>query len=134
MALLFSFDTIKSIADQHYPKSPATVAKLEKALVAKKVPQPQVTKFVAALKAYNFSPMTSEANRYIYKNMVAKGLAPVTNNPNAAQKALMVALYGPQKKVLQASFDLSVHLKGTNLELQHTDCKGAKKVLFATAR
>ena len=133
MAPVFAFNTIDSIASSNYPKARDTVAKLEKALLAKKVPQPQVAKFVTALKAYNFGPVTAEANRYIMKNMVAKGLAPVTNDPNVAQKAFMVALYGPQKAVLQAKFDLSVHLKGANLELQHTDCKGTKKVLFTTA-
>lgn len=45
----------------------------------------------------------------------------------------MVALYGPQKLILIAKFDLSVHLKGGNLELQNTDCKGTKKVLFSVA-
>jgi hypothetical protein len=133
MAPVFAFDTTKSINDPKYPKANDTVAKLQKAFTAKNIPKAHSDKFVAALKAYNFSPMTSEANRYITKNMVAKGLAPVTNDPNVLQKAMMVALYGPQKKVLQASFDLSVHLKGNNLELQHTDCKGTKKVLLTVA-
>lgn len=133
MAPVFAFNTIDSIADPRYPKAPKTVGQLEKALVAKKVPKAHIDKFVKALKDYNFSPITAEANRYIMKNMVAKGLAPVTNDPSIAQKAFMVALYGPQKKVLQAKFDLSVHLKGTNLELQNTDCKGTKNVLFSTA-
>ena len=31
-----------------------------------------------------------------------------------------------------AKFDLSVHLKGGNLELQHTDCKGTKSVFTGT--
>jgi hypothetical protein len=85
------------------------------------------------LSKFNFSPLVAVANQYITKNMVAKGLAPVTKDPNVLQKALMVALFGPQKKVLQASFDLSVHLKGQNLELQHTDCKGGKVTLFTVA-
>jgi hypothetical protein len=130
MASVYTFDTVKSINDHTYAKSPATVAKVQKALVGAKVPKPQVDKFVVALKAQNFSPITAESNQYIVKNMVAKGLAPVTNDPNALQKALIVALYGPQKKVLQAKFDLSVHLKNNNLELQYTSCKGTKKTLF----
>jgi hypothetical protein len=133
MAAVFEFDTIDSIKDPRYPKAPTTVGKLQKALQTKKIPQALILKFVKELKDYNFSPITAEANRYIMKNMVAKGLVPVTNDPNIAQKAFIVALYGPQKKILQAKFDLSVHLKGVNLELQHTDCKGTKKVLFATA-
>jgi hypothetical protein len=133
MASLFVFDTIKSISDPKYPASNDTVAKIQKALAAKKIPPAQIAKFTKDLKAHNFSPMTAEANRYIFKNMVAKNMAPVTNNPSTLQKAVIVALFGPQKKFLQAKFDLSVHLKGTNLELQHTDCKGAKSVMFATA-
>jgi hypothetical protein len=65
--------------------------------------------------------------------MVAKGLVQPTANPGAVEKAMMVALYGPQKMILIAKFDLSVHLKAGNLELQNTDCKGTKKVLFSVA-
>ena len=71
MAAVFAFDTIDSIRDQTYPKAPKTVGKLEKALQAKKIPQGLISKFVKDLKSYNFSPITSEADRYIMKNMVA---------------------------------------------------------------
>jgi hypothetical protein len=133
MASLFEFDATKSIGEPKYPTSNETVAKLDKALAAKKIPKAHRDKFVAQLKNFNLGPVRAVANQYISKNMVAKGLAPVTNDPNVMQKAMMVALYGPQKAVLKAKFDLSVHLKGNNLELQHTDCKGAKKVLFSVA-
>ncbi len=132
MAVVYTFDTIKSVNKPKYPKEPETVTKVEKALTAKKIPKPHIVKFVTALKAYNFSSVSVEAQRYVEKNMVAKGLAPV-GNLNALEKAMTVALFGPQKLVLTARFDLSVHLKGANLEMQHTTCKGTSKVLFTVA-
>ena len=132
MAVVYTFDTIKSVNKPKYPKEAETVTKVEKALTAKKIAQSHIVKFVTALKAYNFSPVSVEAQRYVEKNMVAKGLAPV-GNLNALEKAMTVALFGPQKLVLTAKFDLSIHLKGTNLEMQHTTCKGTSKVLFTVA-
>jgi hypothetical protein len=133
MAAVYTFDTIKSVNNPKYPKSPETLAKVEKALVAKKIPKAHIDKFIDKMKAQSFAPITTEATRYIQKNMVAKGLVQPTANPGAVEKAMMVALYGPQKMILIAKFDLSVHLKAGNLELQNTDCKGTKKVLFSVA-
>jgi hypothetical protein len=133
MASVYEFDTTSTIKSAAYPKSAPVIAGIQKALTGKKIPTAHIGKFVNTLKGFNFSPIIATANLYISKNMVAKGLAPVTNNPSVLQKAMMVALYGPQKKVLLASFDLSVHLKGANLELQHTDCKGSKKTLLTVA-
>src|SRR6478736_3107814 len=111
MAPVFTFDTTKSINSYKYPNSPEAIKQLDKAMVAKKIAKPHRDKFVAALQDYSFRTVAQDANQYIRKNMVAKGLAPATEDPNVLQKAFMVAMYGPQKKVLQASFDLSVHLK-----------------------
>lgn len=133
MASLYEFDTASTIRDQKYPKSPATIVKVEKALAKKKIPQSQSDKFVKELKAFNFSPLIARASAYISKNMVAQGLAPVKASPSVLEKAMMVAIFGPQKKILQAKFDLSIHLKGKDLQLQHTDCKGKKKILFIVA-
>lgn len=130
MASVYEFDNSATLKNANYPKSGPVVAEIQKALTKANIPKTQVDKFVTDLKAFNFGPIAATANAYISKNMVAKGLAPVTANPNALQKAMMVALYGPQKKILLASFDLSVHVKAGNVELQHTDCKGAKKILL----
>lgn len=133
MASVYDFDTSSTIAHSQFAQSAASLAKLEKALAGKKIPKAHIDKFVTEFKKVPMGPITTAANAYVLKNMVAKSLAPVTKDPNVLQKAMMVALFGPQKKILQASFDLSVHLKGANLELQHTDCKGAKKTLLTVA-
>jgi hypothetical protein len=133
MAAVYTFDTIKSVnKPTKYLKDPDTVTKVQKALASKKIAKPHADKFITAYKAYNFSAVALEAQGYVQKNMVAQGLAPV-GNANALEKAMMVALFGPQKLVLTAKFDLSVHLKGNNLEMQHTSCKGTSKVLFTVA-
>jgi hypothetical protein len=133
MASLYEFDTTSTIQSHKYPTSASALGKVGKALAGKKIPKPQVDKFLDELKKFNFSKIVMTAQLYIGKNMVAKGLAPMTTNPNILQKALLVALFGPQKKVLKAKFNLSVHLKGTGIELHYTDCKGGKKILFSVA-
>ncbi len=133
MASVFDFDTTATLAEVGYAKSAAAIAKMEKALASKKIAKAHIDKFVTEYKKVSLNTLVLTAQTYISKNMVAKKLAPVTNDPNVLQKAFLVALFGPQKKILQASFDLSVHLKGNNLELQHTDCKGSKKTLITVA-
>ncbi len=133
MASVYEFDTTSTIKDAKYPKSTEAIAAVEKALAGKKIPKAHIDKFVNQLKGYNCNAIVLAAQQYIEKNMVAKKLAPVTKDPNVLQKAFLVAMYGPQKKVLQAGFDLSVHLKDGNLQLQHTDCKGSKKILLTVA-
>jgi hypothetical protein len=129
MALLYSFDSAKTIANQKYPTSAETIAKVQKALAAKKVAKPQIDTFVTKLKAQKFSAVSFDAQEYIRKNQKGASLIPM--DANAAEKAFAVLLLGPQKLVLMAKFDLSVHEKGGKLELQHTSCKGIKKTLFA---
>jgi Trk K+ transport system NAD-binding subunit len=133
MASVFDFDTTAVLADVQYAKSAPAIAKMEKGLASKKIAKAHIDKFVAEYKKVGLNSLVIAAHAYISKNMVAKQLAPVTKDPNVLQKALVVALFGPQKKILQASFDLSVHLKGNSLELQHTDCKGSKKTLITVA-
>ena len=133
MASVFDFDTTATIAKVPYAKSSDALAKMKKSLEGKKIPTAHIDKFVTEYMKVNTNSLVVEAQQYIQKNMVATKLAPITKDPNVLQKAFIVALFGPQKKILQASFDLSVHLKGNNLELQHTDCKGAKKTLLTVA-
>jgi hypothetical protein len=129
MANLYKFDTAKTISDARYPKT--MIAQLEKALADKKVPKAHIDKFAGLFKTFNLSSVVTPAQLYVQKNMVLKGAAPI--QPNAVQKALLVALFGPQKLVLMAKFDLSVHLKDNKLELQHTSCKGDSKILMSVA-
>lgn len=133
MASLYEFDSTRTLAAAAYPKSAVAVVKVEKALAKKKIPKPHIDKFVMALKKVNLNAIVLNAQTYIGKHMIAKGLAPVTARPSALQKLMLVALFGPQKKILKAKFDLSVHSSGKNLVLQHTDCKGGKKTMFTVS-
>ncbi len=133
MAALYTFDPTGAIQSALYPKQPPTLAKVEKALKAKKIPQRHVDLFLRTLSNYKFNTVQEDAYKYVWDRIVGLRLAPSTKDPNIAQKAITLALIGSQKAVIQAKFDLSVHLKGQNLELHHTDCKGHKKVLFSVA-
>ena len=130
MANLYTFDKFKTIADPRYPKK--MISKVEKALADKKVPKAHSDKFVNDFKSCNkLNAVVVSAQQYVEKKMVLKGAAPLA--PNAVQKALLVALFGPQKLVLTAKFDLSVHLKNNNVELHHTSCNGQSSVLLSVA-
>lgn len=131
MATLYTFDRFKTISDPRYPKTVAD--KVKTALTGAHIPKAHVDKFMAKMTSFNYSAVANTARLYVEKNMVAKQLAPTTTDTNALQKAFLAAIFGPQKAVLSAHFDLSVHLKNGNLEMHHTDCKGAQKVLYSIA-
>lgn len=135
MATLYEFNTTKTLGIMGHAMTSAEITKMVRALLNKKVSKDHADKFVT-----EFQKQKSSINSAVIKNqqwisskMVALKLAPVTASPSVLQKAFMVALYGPQKMILQAKFDLSVHLKGANLELQITGCDGAKRTLTTVA-
>ena len=133
MACLYTFDKAKAINNWNYLSDSAALSAMEKALLSKKIPQTHVDKFKRSLKGFNCSPLLQAASDYIDKNTAGQGLKQHINPFNPVHTAVATVVYGPQRLVLAAKFDLSVHLKGANLELQHTDCKGSTKVLLSVA-
>ena len=78
MASLYEFDSTRTLAAAAYPKSAVAVVKVEKALAKKKIPKLHIDKFVMALKKVNLNAIVLNAQTYIGKHMIAKGLAMVT--------------------------------------------------------
>ena len=135
MAAVFTFDRSQAINDSSYPKATKTVAQMVKALKSTKIPQGQIDLFVQHLAKVDFAPIGRDALGYISGKVVgAPQLKDLKAKPSAMERARRAVVLGPQAKILAAKFDLSVHLKGTDLELHHTDCKGTTKVLFSVPR
>ena len=127
MANLYTLDKFKCTSGLAYVISPDVIAKIEAAIKNAKIPPAHSKKFIDAYKGHASKLKTycMDAQKYIAERLKGQGLFTNLADQGAVQKALMVAIMGPQKVVLVAKFDISVHFKAPNIELQVTTCAGA---------
>jgi len=128
MAEILSVGTPKKAIDLMMDKP-----KIKKAVVKAGHSDEHADAFLADLNTEhgNINTVLTTIDSAILGKLVGKGLVTAVQGNNAL-KTLLGGLLGPQYVVLAASFSMSVHAKGDNLQLWVEYKKGGKQIMVDT--
>jgi hypothetical protein len=129
----FKFKDIDSWSNRLIDKK--TLRAVTNALQSKNVAPGHISAFAKQLEKFSFVTILKETKDHVGKYVVAptppaRRAADLTTRQRVQQHVVLT----PQQKALMALVDVSVHIKGDNVELHYTNYKGAKKVLLSVER